>query len=107
MHSRASTLAGLRWLSLDPRASAYAASAASRAVDRPEAADAKSAAPCPSVLDCADPALATSSSSDELRPRPAPSPLPSPRPAVIAPLAPEHYKVQMTVSRETHDKLRR
>lgn len=29
------------------------------------------------------------------------------RPAVIARLAPERYKVQMTVSRETHDKLRR
>lgn len=32
---------------------------------------------------------------------------PSPRPAVVAPLAPERYKVQFTVSRETHDKLRR
>jgi hypothetical protein len=30
-----------------------------------------------------------------------------PRPAVVAPLAPERYKVQFTVSRETHDKLRR
>lgn len=29
------------------------------------------------------------------------------RPAVIVPLAPERYKVQMTVTRETHDKLRR
>jgi len=29
------------------------------------------------------------------------------RAAVIAPLAPERYKVQFTVSRETHDKLRR
>jgi 5-methylcytosine-specific restriction endonuclease McrA len=29
------------------------------------------------------------------------------RAAVVAPLAPERYKIQMTVSRETHDKLRR
>jgi hypothetical protein len=29
------------------------------------------------------------------------------RPAVIAPLAPERYKIQFTASRETHDKLRR
>ena len=28
-------------------------------------------------------------------------------PAVVAPLAPERYKIQFTVSRETHDKLRR
>jgi hypothetical protein len=28
-------------------------------------------------------------------------------PAVIAPLAPERYKVQITISRETHDRLRR
>lgn len=33
--------------------------------------------------------------------------IPSLRPAVVAPLAPERYKVQLTVSRETHDKLRR
>lgn len=31
----------------------------------------------------------------------------APRPPVVAPLAPERYKVQFTVSRETHDKLRR
>jgi 5-methylcytosine-specific restriction endonuclease McrA len=39
---------------------------------------------------------------------PAPSPLPEvSKPfAQIKPLAPEHYKVQFTVSRETHDKLR-
>jgi hypothetical protein len=30
-----------------------------------------------------------------------------PRPAVVAPLAPERYKVQFTASRELHDKLRR
>jgi hypothetical protein len=31
----------------------------------------------------------------------------APRPAVVTPLAPERYKIQVTVSRETHDKLRR
>jgi hypothetical protein len=36
-----------------------------------------------------------------------PSLSPTKRPAVVAPLAPERYKVQITVSRETHDKLRR
>ncbi len=30
-----------------------------------------------------------------------------PRPAVVAPLAPERYKIQFTASRELHDKLRR
>jgi hypothetical protein len=39
-------------------------------------------------------------------PWPAASPIAGHRP-VIAPLAPERYKVQLTVSRETHDKLRR
>jgi hypothetical protein len=34
-------------------------------------------------------------------------PVVPPRPAVVAPLAPERYKVQFTVSRGTHDKLRR
>jgi hypothetical protein len=29
------------------------------------------------------------------------------RPPLVAPLAPERYKVQLTISRETHDKLRR
>jgi hypothetical protein len=39
---------------------------------------------------------------------PPPAPIqPHRRAAVVAPLAPERYKVQMTVSRETHDKLRR
>ena len=32
---------------------------------------------------------------------------PAARPTVVAPIAPERYKVQFTVSRETHDKLRR
>jgi hypothetical protein len=40
-------------------------------------------------------------------PEVAPPVLPSRHRAVIAPLAPEQYKIQMTVSRETHDKLRR
>ena len=31
---------------------------------------------------------------------------PRPKPAVILPLAPERYKVQLTIGRETHDKLR-
>ena len=35
------------------------------------------------------------------------SPVVATRHAVVAPLAPERYKVQFTVSRETHDKLRR
>ena len=39
---------------------------------------------------------------------PPPSPVhPPARPAVVRPLAPEHFKVQFTISRETHDKLRR
>jgi hypothetical protein len=33
--------------------------------------------------------------------------LPSPSPAVIAPLASDRFKVQITITRETHDKLRR
>ena len=36
---------------------------------------------------------------------PPPLPTPAPRP-VVAPLAPERYRVQFTVSKETHDKLR-
>ena len=40
-------------------------------------------------------------------PPPASVPRPEPRPATITPLAPERYKVGFTVSRETHDKLRR
>ncbi len=34
-------------------------------------------------------------------------PLPEPPPTAIAPLAPERYRIQLTVSRETHDKFRR
>ena len=36
-----------------------------------------------------------------------PTVAPVSRPAVVKPLAPERYKIQFTVSRETHDKLRR
>ena len=38
---------------------------------------------------------------------PAPPTLAPARPAVVAPLAPERYKIQFTASREVHDKLRR
>ncbi len=34
-------------------------------------------------------------------------PVPEPSPTSIAPLAPERYRIQLTVSRETHDKFRR
>jgi hypothetical protein len=34
-------------------------------------------------------------------------PVPEPSPTPIAPLAPERYRIQLTVSRETHDKFRR
>ncbi len=57
------------------------------------------------AADCRAPLLATDA-------RTAPdrvsvSLIPPPRAAVVAPLGPECYKVQFTVSRETHDKLRR
>ena len=43
-----------------------------------------------------------------LEPEPYRAPgLPPPRPAVIAPLASDRFKVQITITRETHDKLRR
>jgi hypothetical protein len=35
------------------------------------------------------------------------APMPMPRPAEVKPLAPERYKIQITVSRNTYDKLRR
>ena len=35
------------------------------------------------------------------------APAPSPSPPIVTPLAPERYKVQFTVSRETYEKLRR
>jgi hypothetical protein len=34
-------------------------------------------------------------------------PVPEPSPPSIAPLAPERYRIQLTISRETHDKFRR
>lgn len=62
----------------------------------------------PSVLDCTEPAtVATSALSAVPQPVRVATPLPQRPPAVIAPLAPERFKVQMTVSRETHDRLRR
>jgi hypothetical protein len=42
----------------------------------------------------------------ELVPSPPAAPPPAPRPAVVAPLAPERYKVQLTASAETYEKLR-
>ncbi len=41
-----------------------------------------------------------------LSPAPCPAP-PPPRPAVVGPLAPDRYKVQFTVPRDTYEKLRR
>lgn len=40
-------------------------------------------------------------------PAPCPSPVLSSRPAKVKAIAPERYKIQFTISRETHDKLRR
>jgi 5-methylcytosine-specific restriction endonuclease McrA len=67
------------------------------------------AAPPTAELSCSEsPTLGPlTSSTSHYRFRPAPTACSNQRPAVIAPLAPERYKVQMTVSRETHDKLRR
>ena len=65
--------------------------------------------PLGSVLHCTEPAILTKSAPETAEPQPAPAPLslPQRRVAVIAPLAPERYKVQMTISQETRDKLRR
>jgi hypothetical protein len=64
--------------------------------------------PLGSERNCTEPTLTTSApETDESQPAPAPLSLPQRRAAVIVPLAPERYKVQMTVSRETHDKFRR
>jgi 5-methylcytosine-specific restriction endonuclease McrA len=74
--------------------------------------------PAQSVLTTvADAPIATARGAGPVAPRvPAPDPVPpviaaalppAPRPAIVAPLAPERYKVQFTVSRQTHDKLRR
>ena len=57
--------------------------------------------PTPAVASPAP--LASTADSGDKRPT-----LPPPRqPATVTPLAPERYKVQFTVSRDTHDKLRR
>ena len=45
--------------------------------------------------------------SDATLPVEPPQPMRRPRPAAMTPLTPERYKVQFTVSRQTHDKLRR
>jgi HNH endonuclease len=61
-------------------------------------------APTPPVAVTA-PVLTVSETRDELPVLSAPPP--SPPRATVTPLAPERYKVQFTVSRDTHDKLRR
>jgi len=62
--------------------------------------------PASAVLETRSQPLAPAHASDptDVVPRP---PAPASRPAVVAPLAPERYKVQLTISQETHDKLRR
>jgi hypothetical protein len=60
----------------------------------------------PALVDAALPA--TEQSVPETASQPVVLPPPAaPRPAIVAPLAPERYKVQFTVSRETYEKLRR
>jgi len=56
---------------------------------------------CP-ILGSTDLARTSPDQHDEAAPA-----LPPVRPAVVAPLSPERYKVQLTITRETHDKLRR
>jgi hypothetical protein len=66
-------------------------------------------APVPALL----PALEVATGDDShavtphVMPETAPALAPPWRPAVVKPVAPERYKVQFTVGRETHDKLRR
>jgi len=58
----------------------------------------------------AAPAMPTEGSNNRIDPAPEIPPAPPAiaiRPAVVTPLAPERYKVQVTISREAHDKLRR
>lgn len=67
--------------------------------------DASTAPPLgPLVSPARGPGTTSSSQSPALL---SPVAVPISRPAVVVPLAPERYKVQMTVSRQTHDKLRR
>lgn len=69
----------------------------------PRSAEAPTTTPMPSSADSAveAPTVAAIALGREYQPEP------PRRSAVIAPLAPERYKVQITISRETHDKLRR
>jgi 5-methylcytosine-specific restriction endonuclease McrA len=62
--------------------------------------------PASAVLETRSQPLAPAHASDPTDVVPCP-PAPASRPAVVVPLAPERYKVQFTVSREAHDKLRR
>jgi hypothetical protein len=58
------------------------------------------------VRGAADPMVAEGGARTWLGDGPRVSP-PPPRPASVTPLAPERYKLQVTISRETHDTLRR
>jgi hypothetical protein len=55
----------------------------------------------------ADTQRTEASATEPIAPAALPPVLASAKPAVLKPLAPEHYKVQFTISRDTHDKLRR
>jgi hypothetical protein len=63
--------------------------------------------PAVAVFDCPEGAMGPTPTLPEQLPRPVRASVTERRPSVIAPLAPERFKVQMTVSRETRDKLRR
>lgn len=66
----------------------------------PPATEPAGAAPAPLVLPTAVPDLASDTATRTLPSAPA-------RRAIIAPLTPERYRLQLTVSREAHDNLRR
>ena len=53
------------------------------------------------------PELVTSADADAAGAMPPPNELPASRPAEVRPIAPERYKIQFTVDRETYDTLRR
>jgi hypothetical protein len=75
---------------------------------RPAAAACISASCSGSSDQAGQPALAAIGDEDSLLQRPPRVPsVAQPSPAKLTPLAPERYKVQLTVSRETNDKLRR
>ena len=61
--------------------------------------------PAPKTHDSVSPRAAAPSVEDVVARVPVAPP--APRPAIVTPLAPERYKVQFTLSRETYDKLRR